>query len=190
MAIDAAKRDLRLVRGQILPRLPKLLASWVPVSAALFGGALTFLLPQLPAASLPISSAVANGVTFASISMGACVSSLVLSLGLPGTRRLRRWALMKGDTKDKSALSDLIFVLVWAALAQIALLFVCIAAFVFGSDQPLAPQGMLPSHRLGLFIGLTAFFYALFELLVVVQTLSQMGVLIIEEEKNEPAERE
>jgi hypothetical protein len=60
---------------------------------------------------------------------------------------------------------------------------VCVLAELFGANLPVAPPGMIPTHGVGLWLGLSAFFYALFELVVVVTTLIQMGVLIIAEEQ-------
>ena len=157
--------------------------SWVPLAALLLGGAVTAVAPGLPVGVMPISTILSNGFTFASIAMGACISAIVLSLGLPGAERLRRWAREPGTLPGKSALSDLVFVIVWAALAQLLLIMVCVAALLFGGDLPLAPSPMIPSHAFGLWVGLAAFFYAVLELFVVVTTLLQMGVMIIAEEQ-------
>lgn len=184
---ESASKDLKLLRGQVMPRGRQLIVSWVPLAALLAGAGLAIALPELPSASMQISTVAGYGFTFASIAMGACMSALVLSIGLPGARRLRQWSLLSGATPGKSALSDLIFVLVWAAIAQIGLTLVCVCALAFGADLPVAPKGMLPSHAVSLGIGFAVFFYSVFELVVVIQTLSQIGVLIIFEERSQPA---
>jgi hypothetical protein len=181
--MDSAALDLRLVRGQIFPRRSTLVKAWAFWLAILAGVAFATSADRLPIASIKISEAVTDGFAYASITLGACFSAIVLSLGLPGTERLRRWSVLDGAVKGKSALSDLIFVLVWAALAQILLILTCVFALIFGGDISLAPKGMWPSHRIGLFLGSSFFFYAVFELVTVVQTLSQMGVIIIFEER-------
>jgi len=177
-------RDLRLFRGQIFPRVGELLKHWAPWSALGAAGIVALVAQFLPGGGLRITDVAGVGFTFASIATGACVSGIVLSLGLPGAFRLRQWANYRGSTKGKSALSDLVFVLAWAALSQVALIVVCVLAQLFGASLPVAPPSMLPSHAIGLWLGLTVFFYALFELVVVVLTLVQMGVLIIAEEQN------
>lgn len=176
-------RDLRLFRGQVLPRLKELLKHWAPWTALILAGVIAVAAQYLPGGSLKISEVAGVGFTFASIATGACVAALVLSLGLPGASRLRKWATYQGSTEGKSALSDLVFVLAWAALAQIALIAVCVLAELFGAGLPVAPAGMIASHGVGLWLGLSVFLYALFELVVVVITLIQMGVLIIAEEQ-------
>ena len=185
-SLSGAERDLRLIRGQVAPRLGQLAKSWPPYLAFICGLALAALLPSLPSANTPISDVVGFGFTFASISVGACFSSIVLSLGLPGAERLRAWSRRPGSTRDKSALSDLVFVLVWAALSQVALIMVCVLALAVGGPYPLAPEGWAMSHSAGLIAGLSVFFYAVFELVIVIQTLSQMGVVIIAEERADP----
>lgn len=187
--LEGAERDLRLVRGQIAPRLGQLVTSWPPYLALICGLALAVVLPGLPSANTPIAEVVGYGFTLASISVGACFSAIVLSLGLPGAERLRTWSRRTGTTPDKSALSDLVFVLVWAALSQVALIVVCVLALAVGGPYPLAPAGQAPTHFAGLLVGISVFFYAVFELVIVVQTLSQVGVVIIAEERANPRGR-
>lgn len=89
-------KDLRFLRGQVLPRHREILLSWVPLAALLLGGAVTAVAPGLPVGVMPISTILSNGFTFASIAMGACISAIVLSLGLPSAERLRQWAREPG----------------------------------------------------------------------------------------------
>jgi hypothetical protein len=180
---DRGLIDLKLWRGQIVPRLPALFLDKIVLISVVIGATFATLACYLPVGEMAISAVVANGIMFASIAMGSCISAIVLSLGLPGTERLHRWSNMKGNTADKSALSELIFSLTWAALAQIGLILVCGLATLFGGDLSLAPDPMPLSHWAGLGLGLTVFIYALLELVVVVQTLVQIGVMIIVEER-------
>ncbi|WP_189349621.1 hypothetical protein [Zhihengliuella salsuginis] len=175
--------DLRLFRGQIWPRRRQLVSSWAPYISMMLAILVSLALPFLPAASTKISDAASHGLTFSSISVGACFTSLVLSLGLPGARRLRDWSRRRGALEGKSVLSDLVFVLVWAGLSQLSLIFVCVFAMLFGGDLEMAPVGMYLSHFVTLIAGMFAFFYAVFELVIVIQTLSQIGVIIIAEEQ-------
>lgn len=87
--LEGAERDLRLVRGQIAPRMGELVTSWPPYLALICGLVLAAAIPRLPSANTPIAEVVGFGFTFASISVGACFSSIVLALGLPGAERLR-----------------------------------------------------------------------------------------------------
>lgn len=179
----AATKDLSLVRGQVAPRARQLLLNSTSLFAAVFAVIVAGAIDRLPIGSMKISDVVTNGFTFASITLGACFSAIVLSLGLPGAERLRKWSSLEGTTKSKSALSDLVFVLVWAALSQVAVIITCAAALIFGGEHALGPTGMHIPHRVGLFLGSFVFFYALLELIIVVRTLSQVGVVIIFEER-------
>ena len=182
-----ATRDLHLFRGQVAPRWREILLSWVTFGAIGAGVASALVAPLLPVADLKISAIVSAGFTFASISMGACISGLVLSLALPGAERLRNWARLKGTTPGKSALSDLIFTLAWAGLAQVALVITCVLATLLGGDLQVSPSNAWLSHRIGLAAGLLVFFYAVFELVVVIQTIMQIGVIVIIEERSKPS---
>lgn len=181
--VEAARADLRFLRGQVLPRRRQLLRSWAPYAALVSALGITFALPVLPAATMRIMDAAGYGLTFASISMGACFSAIVLSIGLPGTSRLRLWSLRNGVTPGKSALSELIFVLVWAALWQVLLIVTCVVSVAFGGGYPLGAPAAAYSHVFGLVVGFFVFFYCVFELLIVIQTLTQVGVMIIAEER-------
>lgn len=178
------EKDLHLLRGQVVPRIGRLLKDWPPWLACGVAFAASVAIGHLPVGSMSISSVVTAGFTFASIALGACVAAIVLSLGLPGTERLRRWSLLDGATQGKSALSDLIFFLVWAALSQISLISACVVALTLGGDLPVAPRSDFGWHRIGIFCGVFIFCYALLQLIVVIRTLSEIGVLIIFEERN------
>lgn len=173
---------VHLVRGQIVPRLPGLLRSAAFWSAIAASALLTSIAQHTPFSALPIKDVIDGTLTYASISLGACVSATVLALGLPGTERIRRWSRASGSTPGMSLLSDLVFVLTWAALTQIALIIACVASLVLGGELPIAPDQWKPTHAIGLFAGSLTFFYALFQLIIVVQTLLQIGVVVIAEE--------
>ena len=82
-------RDLRLFRGQILPRVGELFKHWAPWSALVAAGIVALVAQYLPGGGLRITDVAGVGFTFASIATGACISGIVLSLGLPGASRLR-----------------------------------------------------------------------------------------------------
>lgn len=181
---DDPRSELHFWRGQVLPRRRELFLHWAPYCAIVASLLTVIVAPHLPASRTPISDIAATGLTYASIATGGCFSAIVLSVGLPGADRLKRWALKEGPTAGRSSLSDLVFVLVWAATWQLALIGTCVLALLFGGRLPIAPTQMVPSHTLGLFVGMTVFYYALFELMIVVNTLSQIGTVINFEERN------
>lgn len=167
---------------QVWRRRKTLLATWQPYVSAVAAAAAAYGASVLPSSSMTISSVAAIGFAYASITVAACVSAVVLSLGLPGADRLRKWA-RHGATADKSALSELVFVLVWACIWQLLVIVACVLALLFGGDGPIYPPGASIVHAIGLTFGLWVFFYALFELFVIVETLWQIGAVIIAEER-------
>ncbi|HEY8588732.1 MAG TPA: hypothetical protein VIL55_04165 [Naasia sp.] len=177
-----ANADLAIVRHQVLPRLRKLMISWSGLFALAATGALLLMVPLLPAARLEIREVANLGFNFASIAMGACLSALVLSLGLPGASRLRTWATLDAPN-GKSRLSNLVFSFFWAGSCQLLVILTCILATLFGGDQSLAELPMPLTHWAGLGLGFFVFFYALSQLYIVLQTLVQTGVVIIFEER-------
>lgn len=182
---NLAAGDLHLLRGQVWPRRREILRSWVLWLSSGVAILLGLSIHDLPGADLTISSVATFGITYAGISAGACFTAIVLSLGLPGAERLRSWARKNGVTEGKSALSDLVFVLTWAALAQIVLIVACSLALAFGGDIQLSPSGVSIGHIAALIVGLFVFFYAVFELVIVLQTLVQISVVIIAEERKD-----
>lgn len=184
-AADPSSNRVGLTLGhQIWIRRRALVATWQPYVAAAAAVGVALGAPVLPASGLSISSVASTGFAYTSITVAACVSAIVLSLGLPGADRLRKWA-RQGQTADKSALSELVFVLVWACAWQLFVVVVCVLALLFGGDGPLAPPGFSITHRIFLAVGMWVFFYSLLELFVIVQTLWQIGAVVVSEERGE-----
>ena len=184
-----AFKDLNVFRNQVAPRARQIVGSW-PVLVAVAGALLTTLgIVALPVRHTPIAEIAAMGFTYASISLAACVSGLVLSLALPGDNRLRKWSNMTGSVEAKSVLSDLLFTFFWAACAQLAVLLVCFGAVLFGGTLRIGEPAPLPvSHVAALIFSFTVVVYSLAQLFVVLQTLVQVGVLVIMEEQAASAE--
>lgn len=181
--VNYAFHDLKVGRQQIMPRLRQILVSWSSLVAIVAAVITTIGTSLLPARGLPITTVAGIGFTYASISMAACISGLVLSLALPGESRMRKWANMGGAVDGKSLLSDLLFSFFWAACCQLAVLLVCVLATIFGGPLLIGSPSPLPlSHVLALGAALFVFFYAVAQLYVVLQTLVQVGVLVILEE--------
>lgn len=145
--------------------------------------------PALPVGRALINDIAGDLINVAAISIGACFTSIVLVIALPGEARIRRWATYRGTRQDRSTLSDLVFAIFWASLSQLVLILTCVVATIAGSGLSLAPTELQFSHLLGLIGGSFAFYYALAQLYVVLQTLVQLSVVIIREEQamNSPA---
>ncbi len=147
---------------------------WLPVLA----GVLTpWVVRPFATVSTSISEASDFGLNYAAFGFGACVTGAVLAISLPGRERIRQWA--QTPTNDGfSAFSDLVFALTWSAMAQLAVLVVCGLSMVIGGDEQLLPMNPKDSHTLLLGASLAVFFYGLTQLVVLVQTVSQLDTLI------------
>lgn len=167
---------------QILFRGNKLAKTWQPYGSCAIASLITAIVRHSPASKLSISSVAATGFSYASITISACISAIVLSLGLPGEDRLRKWAL-HGSEANKSALAELLFVFTWACLCQLFVIIVCVLSFVFGGDGQVLPPKASSTHTFWLFTSLLIFFYASFELFVIIETMWQIGAVIIHEER-------
>lgn len=182
---SGAARDLSAI-NQIAPRLSSIVLSGSSLFALTAAILATGGIVLLPVRSTPIADIAGVGLTYASVSLAACLSGLVLSLALPGEQRLRRWARMKSARSGKSLLSDLVFTFFWASCCQLGVLLVCFASIVFGGPLLVGePQPLPVSHVTGLFMGLFVGFYSVAQLYVVLQTLVQVGVLVILEEQQD-----
>lgn len=167
---------------QIHFRGNKLVKTWQPYGSFAIAFLITMIVQHSPASKLSISSVAATGFSYASITISACISAIVLSLGLPGEDRLRKWAL-HGSEANKSALAELLFVFTWACLCQLFVIIICVLSFVFGGDGQVLPPKASFTHNFLLFASLLIFFYALFELFVIIETMWQIGAVIIHEER-------
>lgn len=186
-----ALRDLDVFRSQVVPRARQILMNWTVLVAVLGAVLITWGIAVLPARYTRIADFAGMGLTYASISLAACVSGLVLSLALPGENRLRKWSHMAGVVDGKSLLSDLLFTFFWAACAQLAVLLVSFGSVIFGGTLLIGEPGPLPvPHVASLIFSFAIVMYSVAQLFVVLQTLVQVGVLVIfeEQETNRTAE--
>ncbi len=183
--VSGAARDLSAI-NQIAPRLSSIVLSGSTLFALIAAILATVGIMLLPVRNTPIADIAGVGLTYASVALAACLSGLVLSLALPGEQRLRRWARMDSARSGKSLLSDLVFTFFWASCCQLGVLLVCFAAIVFGGPLLVGePQPLPASHIAGLLLGFLVGFYSVAQLFVVLQTLVQVGVLVILEEQQD-----
>lgn len=158
--------------------------SWQPFAALALGIIGAIGARSLPSQDVPIQDFVGHGLTVSSIAVSACLTGLVLSLAIPGAERIGKWAKMEGATEGFSVLSDLIFAFFWAGCSQVLAMLTCITALFFGGGLAIGPPPPIPwTHSLSLAVSFSIFAYALLQLLVVLQTLVQVGAVIIAEEQ-------
>lgn len=177
--------DMSLWRGQIIPRSQLVVCSakfWIALAGSVIGCFLIAYL-ELPVSGLEVSKVASIGLSFASIALGGCFSTCVLALALPDNERIRRWATTNGEVKGSSVFSDLVFVLIWACIAQLWLIVCCVVAITIGGNYSVLPPNAPWWQHISIFLGLNAFMYAALELYVVVETLMSLAVVVMWEEK-------
>lgn len=180
-------RALLLGRGQILPRLKYILKHPAFIVSVVSAGAIAIFVDKLPLAGIKIYNLAETGLTFSSISLGVCFTTAALTLGLPGHQRLSRWSNTDGELPDSSVFTDLLFVVVWSALCQLALILTCTLAIIFGGELHVFPASSGRLQRVMIFSSSLVFFYSLAELFLVLLTFSQLGnIIAIEERKHGP----
>jgi hypothetical protein len=166
------------IRGQVKPRVSAIALTpraWIPVVVGILLGV---GLPFFVTVDVEISDLASVGINYAALSFGGCITGAVLAVSLPSERRVRSWASARYRNGYLSRYGDLVFWLTWAAISQLAVLFVSIVAVVAGGDEHVIPADAYLSHRLLLGFSIAVFFYAVGQLLTLVGTLSQLGNVI------------
>ncbi|MDP1720232.1 MAG: hypothetical protein Q8L08_04440 [Candidatus Nanopelagicaceae bacterium] len=173
-------KDTRYWRGQVLPRWRELVLDWYLI-LGFDAGLVAVLLSVNPSKeNLKLSELVTAELAFAAISFGACITGSVLVITLAPTDQVKVWS-SKGRTKDSyfSHYSNLIFTFTWAAIAQLAVICASIVLLTLGPDaQVLLPDpSVVHLAILALDFGIVT--YAFLQLFTVISTISQIGVVFI-----------
>jgi len=172
-------------RGQVAPRRDRLLrdgyAAWA-LGLALVG---TVAVWSLPVRSVPIATVAGAALAYAALSFGACVTGAVLALTIGSPIQRHTWATTAPPGTHFSHYSELVFVFTWAALAQLGVVVAAFLGFILGGDTPIAPSSPLISHVLLTFPALTVGIYAVLEIITVVSTISQLGVVSDADARND-----
>lgn len=175
---------LRFFRGQVVPRLWKHCFHWKSLLAAfalatpLFAGVL-----YSGTDSLGVQDASSLGMSFGAIGFGACLTVAILAIGLPGAERARGWANRDRKVGTSNAYTELLFNIIWSALVQLGLILLAVASAAVGGDSGAAPAELWSLHSVLLVISVFWFGYAMVELVHVLLAVSQMGVVIVREER-------
>jgi hypothetical protein len=178
---DATDSAYKYWRGQVWPRKGRLLKDkglWWSLVAAL---GLTVVIGHLPAADTPINEAASALMDYSAIGLGACITALVLALGLAPQARVEIWATKYVKGTEYSAFSELVFVMSWAASTQLLAAAVAWTVKLVGADVDLMPNDPLASHVALFFGAIAAVIYALWHLCTVIATLSMIAAVTIRE---------
>lgn len=168
----------RYWRGQVWPRRARLFAHRRVALALLAAVATAALAPMLPLRHVTVTDLATAGLGFAALAFGAAVSGSVLVLTAPAPE-LKDWAKTGSPGSDHSDYSDLIFAFTWSAMAQIGVVIVCVLGLVFGGGRQVASAGAWPVDYVWLGLAATVFYYAVAQLIVVVETISQIAFVLI-----------
>lgn len=125
-------------------------------------------------------------LTYAAIAQGFCLAGLTLLLTLPNDKLLSLLANHYDVPDGPDAYSDLLFVFSWTAVIHWLLLLVSVVLLIIaGSQQDVWPDA--PSIRYRIIGGFVCAFslYNLFQFLITLITISQVGRLSITLRQNE-----
>lgn len=169
---------VNLWMGQVAPRLPSLILDLHLYMALLGGSALAYITPQQPVAKLDIAVLAGAIMALASIAFGACITGAVLAITLAPRERITRWGQGQAKGSHFSHFSELIFVFVWSALAQLALIVVAGLAFIFGGAHIMWPEQFGGFQRVLIGGAGAVAMYAFIQLYNVVKAILQVGVVV------------
>ncbi len=174
-------RHTRFWRGQVAGRIGRLVRDRVLLLSVLLAAATTAAVRWLPLRELKISEVAAAGLSFGSLAFGACVTGAVLSISLAPAERVVAIATRGLPGQPFSHYSDLIFVFTWSAMAQLGVVMASLIALAIGGGGLVGPAQPYVTHTLLVFLALSVTIYAVAQLFTVVNTISQLGVVIIAE---------
>lgn len=186
--------DLRYFRGQVQPRLKRILCTTRVLTVSVLAITTGLLCTRVPVGSVPVVDLSTAGLSFAALSFGACVTGAVMALTLPSPE-VKTWATSSSGGRH-SHYSDLIFTFTWSGLAQLAVVTAAIFGILFGGEKLAAPPGGGVINSVWVGLSAWVFFYALAQLVTTVTTISQMGTVLIHswnrasEDNDASAERE
>ncbi len=173
--LDKRREAHHFWRGQVGPRLPLLRRERALRWSVLAGVVCSALVSFMPVADTEISALAGHVISYVAISFGACITALVLAIGLAPQQRVNQWATTYAPGRKFSTFSELVFVLTWAAMTQLLALFAMMAAVLIGAEELVMPDDPVWTHR-PLFAGAAALVvYSAWHLVTVISTLSQIG---------------
>ncbi|MFW0169196.1 hypothetical protein [Rothia sp. P4278] len=153
---------------------------WASVLIALI---FTFLFFNTPAVNFEIKDITSLIIGYSSISFGACLTVLVLSLNIPGNDRIGRWASHKNENIKINAYLDLVIGLAFSALVQAILLGYTLFSSLLQGPGPFISK---PGNSIDyLYILLLIFLinYSFTRIYIVLETVWQVAQIISAEEK-------
>jgi hypothetical protein len=128
-----------------------------------------------------VGDIVGGLLTYASIAFGFCLSGLTIALTLPSQDFVKKLASTKLGGKKNNAFSDLLFVFSWTALCHWLVIVLTIGSILLlGSNAIILPHESYQSHRIIFGFVLFISIYGIFQFLITLITISQVGRLYID----------
>jgi hypothetical protein len=168
------KATWQYLKDETVPRTKDILCGW-DLRIAFIVGLLCFFWGQkLPFASIKSSDFIVSVLAYAAIAVGFSLAGMTLALTLP-SKFAEKLTRTKRDGKP-NAYSNLLFVFSWTALAHWMIIVISLGLMVCGgfSFLLLSPGASL-RHRVGVSLLAIFILYGLFQFLICVITLSQLG---------------
>jgi hypothetical protein len=171
---------------EVIPRWRKVLLTSEFAIALVVGALLARFGPVLLGAKPTVNEFVSAVAAYAAIAMGFCVAGMTIALTLPNQDLMLRLANKEIDGSHGNALSGLLFVFSWTAFVHwTAVVITLVSLVVAGSDQGLFPPGVSLVRR-AVFGSLGGFvLYCLFQFVITIITISQVGEVYIKELRKE-----
>jgi hypothetical protein len=177
---------IRYCREEVWPRKRRIVLTSGFVIAALMGVTCGLYGEEVLPNKTKVLDVGMALLTYAAIAQGFCLAGLTLLLTLPNDKLLSLLANHRDEPDAPDAYSDLLFVFSWTAVIHWMLLLVSVVLLVIaGSQQDVWPT--TPSLRYRIVGGFVCGFslYNLFQFLITLITISQVGRLSIVLRQNE-----
>ncbi len=179
MDLKREANALRFWRGMIFPNWRQVFLSSLNGSALIVAGLLLLMVRLGGGSGLTISSVAGVALGFAGVGAAASVAALTLTLGFAQGMPSESWVFRDVLPRGGTPLESLARVFAWAGTVQLALVGVAALALALGGDRLLLPKAASWLHVAGLYGGLVVFVLALLQVFVVLQTLAQLSILLV-----------
>lgn len=170
----------KYISREVLPRWKSILIAsdfWIAVIIGIVVGSYG---DHISLGSSKIAGGAVAILTYAAIALGFCLAGLTLTLTLPNADFVKRLAATKLPNSKTNSYSNLIFVFSWTAILHWLIVVISVLALVFfDADAQLLLNSATTLWRI---ITGSIFFcvsYALFQFLITLITLSQVGSVYI-----------
>lgn len=173
-----SSRPTQYFAGQVRPRLRAIVFHRTTYLACFASVVLYVCARWTTFGDVPIEAIRTNLTAYAALSFGASISGCILILTLPSREFIRIASSHRIGGRRQSSYSDLLFVFTFSAVAQLWTIGVVVAMFALGGSEAVLADGARATHHLLFLLAAFVVVFSLVRLVVVVTTVSQLGVVI------------